>query len=100
MARYAAGMPRGISFRARAEKWFAGARCDGLRAGAVHASLRDESRDSVDAISQYGADVSADRGRRCGPAYESVSRGGEGDQWLAGRGQRAVRASVSLFSSA
>ena len=74
----ASRMPRGISLWSRAEKWRSGARCNGFRAGAFHAPLRHEPRNSADALPQHGAHVSTDGSRRCRQTHESVPRGGEG----------------------
>ena len=46
LARDAPGLSRGISFRSGADDRHASARCDGFRAGAIHASVCDESRES------------------------------------------------------
>ena len=50
-----------------------GARRHGLRARALHAPLRHESRNSAHTFPQHGADVAHDRQRRYRPAHESIS---------------------------
>lgn len=48
----AVGMPGGVSlWLRRAQEWSTGSRCNGFRAGALHASVCDESRDIAHAVS-------------------------------------------------
>ena len=65
-------LPRRIHVRSRAEDRNPGPRRHGLRTGAVHASLRHESRHSAHALPQHGFDVPADRSRRRGQTHKSL----------------------------